>query len=227
MKKILIVDDDEKLNNLLKDYLSKFNFKVDSVTEGNLAFKYLKKSIPDCIILDVMLPGINGFEICKKIREQYTVPIIMLTARGEVTDKIVGLEIGADDYMAKPFEPRELVARIETILRRSQKSDVEKNIKTFGNLKMDMHSYRLWIDKKEISLSANEFQLLKILSSEKDRVYSRELLFEKMKGLDSESFDRSIDVMISRIRQKLGDNSLNPKYIKTVRGIGYKFIGKR
>ena len=224
-KTILIIDDDEKLNNLLSDYLSKFGFKVTAVTHPDDGLKTLKRDIPDIIILDIMLPEMDGFEVCKEIRKEYSVPIIMLTARGEVTDRIVGLELGADDYLPKPFEPRELVARIQSVLRRgseNSKSDVIK----FGKLVVDMRKHVVLLDSKNVDLTTMEFEILSLFVRNPGRVFTRDCIMDSIRGVECEAFDRSVDVLISRLRQKLNDDPQKPSLIKTVWGTGYMFIGK-
>lgn len=224
-KSILIIDDDKKLNSLLSDYLNKFGFKVTTVTHPKEGLKILKRELPDIIILDIMLPEMDGFEICKEIRKEYSVPIIMLTARGEVTDRIVGLEIGADDYLPKPFEPRELVARIQSVLRRgsaNQKSDILK----CGKLIIDLQKYEVLFDSNKIELTAMEFEVLSYLVKNCSRVLSRDQILDKLRGIEWESYNRSIDVLISRLRQKLNDDPKNPTLIKTIWGTGYKFVGE-
>ncbi len=223
-KTVLIIDDDKKLNNLLKDYLSKYDFKIITVTRPDDAFKALKRELPDIIILDIMLPDMDGFQVCKKIRSEFPIPIIMLTARGEVTDRIVGLELGADDYMPKPFEPRELVARIQSILRRSSenlKSDVLK----FGNLIVNFKKCEVLLDGKNIDLTTMEFEILSFFVTNSGKVLNRDQILDKVRGIEWESYNRSVDVLISRLRQKLNDDPKNPSLIKTIWGTGYKFVG--
>ncbi|MBN2440303.1 MAG: response regulator transcription factor [Spirochaetales bacterium] len=222
---ILIIDDDKKLCIILSEYLAAFNFKISFKTDPALGLQFLCNNPVDIIILDVMLPGMDGFTLCKKIREKWNTPIIMLTARGEVTDTIVGLEIGADDYMSKPFEPRELVARISAILRR-QHPDEEQRIKEFDDLRIDFNKRSIEIDGKRIDLTTLEFEVLTLLVSQPDRVFTRDQIQTKIKGYELHSFDRSIDVLMSRLRQKLKDDPGNPRYIKTIWGTGYVFIGK-
>lgn len=222
---ILIIDDDKKLNTLLTAYLSGFQFHVQSVTTPEAGLRYLEKTPPDLIVLDVMLPGMNGFEVCKQIRQTSDTPIIMLTARGEVSDRIVGLELGADDYLPKPFEPRELVARIQAIFRRQRKPITGKSeILQSGSLFIDPAKYTALLDNCPLNLTTLEFELLVLLAREPGRVFSREQLQEKLKGYEWEAFDRSIDVLVSRLRQKLKDDTRNPRYIKTIRGTGYTFL---
>lgn len=225
-KKVLIIDDDEKLNGLLAEYLSRYGFSVDSATSPSEAFAYIDKKPADIIILDIMLPEMDGFEVCKKIRAGYNIPIIMLTARGDVSDRIIGLELGADDYLPKPFEPRELVARIQTVLRRGG-APVKGGRERYGSLELDHRRYQAFKNGAALDLTTMEFAILALLAGRAGSVVTRDDVFEKIKGIDSESFDRSIDVAVSRIRSKLGDDPKNPEYILTVRGAGYMFIGRR
>jgi DNA-binding response OmpR family regulator len=224
-EKILIIDDDTKLNHLLKTYLSKYNYKVSSITQPDEALKQLRVSLPDLIILDIMLPGMDGFEVCREIRKHHSVPVIMLTARGEVSDRVVGLELGADDYLPKPFEPRELVARIQSVLRRSTRQPVLER-RQFGALVIDSQKRTAFLEGKDLDLTTNEFAMLSLFASNPGVVLNRDRIIEQTRGLDWDAFDRSIDVLISRLRQKLGDDPKNPNYIKTVWGAGYMFIAR-
>jgi len=221
---ILVIDDDQKLNTLLKTYLTKFGFSVITTTHPHAGLKQLKQQLPDLIILDVMLPDKNGFEVCKEIRQNYSVPIIMLTARGETTDRIVGLELGADDYLPKPFEPRELVARIESILRRSQNSISRQTMIRSKHISLDSTKLEAYRGKMKLELTTMEFDLLALFIQSPGKVFSRDQLLDHIRGLEWEAFNRSIDVLMSRLRQKLGDDSKQPKFIKTIRGVGYRFI---
>jgi DNA-binding response OmpR family regulator len=223
-KKILVIDDDRKLNQLLKDYLAKFDFTVTAYTHPQQGLKALKREKPDLIILDIMLPDMDGFEVCKKIRQDYLVPIIMLTARGEVTDRIVGLELGADDYLPKPFEPRELVARIQSILRRSR-PDVKTGIKRFGPITVDFNKHLVLLNDKPVEITSTEFEILKLFLRRPGMVLTREQILDNLWNIEADAFNRSVDVLVSRLRQKLGDDPKNPQFIKTVWGSGYMFIG--
>lgn len=225
-KKVLIIDDDEKLNRLLTEYLSRYGFRIDSATSPSAAFAYIDRKPADIIILDIMLPEMDGFEVCKRIRAGHDIPIIMLTARGDVSDRIVGLELGADDYLPKPFEPRELVARIQTVLRRGVTPGKCRR-ERYGSLELDHRRYQAFKDGTGLDLTTMEFAILALLAGKAGSVVTRDEVFEKIKGIDSESFDRSIDVAVSRIRSKMGDDPKNPEYILTVRGAGYMFIGRR
>lgn len=226
-KKILVIDDDLKLNRLLVDYLARFGFDTVTSPHPEEGLKTLKKIKPDLVILDVMLPDMDGFEVCRKIRRDISssVPIIMLTARGEVTDRIVGLEIGADDYLPKPFEPRELVARIQSILRRGG-TDTKADIKRFGTITVDFKKHLVQIGDQPLDLTTTEFEILKLFIRRSGIVLSREQILDHLWDIDGVAYNRSVDVLVSRLRQKLGDNPKEPRFIKTVWGSGYMFIGE-
>lgn len=222
---ILVIDDDQKLNDLLKEYLANFGFNVVTAITPSSGIEIIKSESPDLIILDVMLPEMDGFETLKEIRKEHSIPVIMLTARGEVTDRIVGLEIGADDYLPKPFEPRELVARIQSILRRKIIDTTAEVIK-IGNLVVDIQKQTALLDGNDLDLTTAEFMLLSLFVKKPGRVLNRDIILDSLKGLPWEVFNRSVDVLISRLRLKLNDDPKSPKFIKTVWGSGYKFIGK-
>jgi len=224
-KKILVIDDDQKLNELLKEYLAKFGFEVETVDHPHKGLAKLKHQQPDLIILDVMLPDMEGFEVCKEIRKNYSTPIIMLTARGEVTDRIVGLELGADDYLPKPFEPRELVARIQTVLRRGE-SKAMPETKRIDKLTVDFRKHSATLDNKPIELTTAEFEILSLFINNPWKLLNRDNLLDQLRGIEWDVFSRSVDVLVSRLRQKLNDDPKNPSYIKTVWGSGYMFIGE-
>jgi len=222
---LLLIDDDVKLNSLLTDYLHKFGFSVHAETHPEQGLKYISLKNPDLVILDVMLPGMDGFEVCRQIRKNFDTPVIMLTARGEVTDRIVGLEIGADDYIPKPFEPRELVARIQTVLRRGHSKNLARQI-TAGSLQIDLDKQSISIDNNPIELTTAEFEILKYLASNSGKILNRDQIMDRLRGIEWDAFNRSVDVLVSRLRQKLKDDPKQPKYIKTVWGSGYLFIGE-
>ncbi len=222
---ILIIDDDEKLNALLTDYLRKYNYSVKTATHPQEGLQTLKREQPDLIILDVMLPEMDGFEVCREIRKEYTTPVIMLTARGEVTDRIVGLELGADDYLPKPFEPRELVARIQTVLRRGRMSS-HTEIRRFGALSVDFRKRMIQLGNEPVELTSAEFEILSLFIDKAGKVLDRNYILDHVRGIEWEAFDRSVDVLISRLRQKLQDDPKNPRFIKTIWGTGYMFIGE-
>jgi DNA-binding response OmpR family regulator len=222
-KTILIIDDDEKLNRLLKDYLGNYGFTVQSAVNAEDGLKKIKTLLPQLIILDVMLPGMNGFEVCKQIRRSCTTPILMLTARGEVTDRIVGLELGADDYLAKPFEPRELVARIQSILRRTEHV-VTTPKRRFGPLLIDFQKQSVSLHGEPVDLTTSEFKALSLLADNGGIVLNRDRIMDALRGIDYEAFDRSVDITMSRLRSKLQDDPKSPTFIRTVWGTGYVFI---
>ena len=225
MKKIFVIDDDQKLNALLKDYLIKFDLNVISDTDPVKGLKNLKKINPDLIILDVMMPGMDGFEVCRRIRANSSIPIIMLTARGEVSDRVVGLELGADDYLPKPFEPRELAARIQSILRRGR-LDTSADIKTSGDLSINLKNHKVILADKKVDLTSAEFEILKMFMNRPGIVFSRNQILEHLWEIEWDVYSRSVDVLISRLRQKLGDDPRDPLYIRTVWGTGYMFVGE-
>ena len=225
MKTVLIVDDDRKLGRLLTDYLAKFGFKGVPAAHPDEAIRFLRRQVPDIIILDVMLPGRDGFEICKDIRRDYSVPIIMLTARGETADRVLGLELGADDYLSKPFEPRELVARIQSVLRRGAGAAAPPDRLRHGTLVLDFHRREAILRGGSVDLTAMEFEVLALFARSPGKVMDRDHILDRTKGLEWEPYNRSIDVLISRLRQKLGDDPRKPAFLKTVRGAGYMYIG--
>jgi DNA-binding response OmpR family regulator len=222
---ILIIDDDEKLNRLLTDFLAEFGFKTLTAIHPEDGLKKLSRKSPDLVILDVMLPGMDGFEVCKTIRQHSLVPIIMLTARGELMDKVVGLELGADDYLPKPFEPRELVARIHSVLRRAKKIDKTRP-QSFDRLEIDFPRQLVKLDGNIVDLTTNEFAALALLAGNPGKVFNRDEILQELRGIDCDAFNRSVDITMSRLRQKLNDDPKNPAFIKTVWGTGYVFIGE-
>jgi DNA-binding response OmpR family regulator len=222
---ILIIDDDEKLNRLLTDFLGEFGFITLTATHPEEGLKKLNKKAPDLVILDVMLPGMDGFEVCKRIRQQSLVPIIMLTARGELMDKVVGLELGADDYLPKPFEPRELVARIHSVLRRTKKIDKTRP-QSFDRLEIDFAKRIARLDGDILDMTTNEFAALALLSGNPGKVFNRDEILQELRGIDCDAFNRSVDITMSRLRQRLNDDAKSPTFIKTVWGTGYVFIGE-
>ena len=230
MLSVLIVDDDAQIRQLLKDYLAGFGMSVTGVTDGTAMAEALNKNTFDLVILDLMLPGEDGLSICRSLRSKSDIPILMLTARGEAMDRVVGLEVGADDYIVKPFEPRELVARIQSIMRRSRagrEATKEKKEAVFLGWHLDLILRQLVSPTQVvIPLSNAEFRLLAVLVEHPNRVLSREFLLDEARGRGMELFDRSIDILISRVRQKLNDDPRTPTLIKTVRGEGYLFEAK-
>jgi DNA-binding response OmpR family regulator len=222
--RILIIDDDVNLNDLLTEYLQGFGHKLASETTAAAGRLHLRRELPDLLILDVMLPDTDGLTLCREFRAEYDLPIIMLTARGEVADRVMGLEMGADDYLPKPFEPRELVARIQSVIRRA-KDRVSGTVLACDGLRLDTETRRVELDGNEIELTTMEFVLLRDLMESRGRVMSRDRLIERLRGIDADVFDRSIDMLISRLREKLGDGPKQPRFIRTVRMGGYQFVG--
>ena len=224
MEKILIIDDDIQLSKLIEEFLETFNYEITTIHEPEPALEFLQKNTMDLVILDIMLPGIDGFQALRKIREHSQIPVIMLTARGEVTDKIVGLELGADDYLAKPFEPRELLARIQSILRRSSSPATMVDILEFQHLTINKLKQEVLLDKEILHLSTSEYEALLLFAENPGKVMDREIMVESLRGITWQSYDRSVDVLVSRLRNKLGDSTNKIRFIKTIHGIGYKFI---
>ena len=223
-KTVLLVDDEKTLVKALKFNLEKEGFQVEEAFDGEEALEKAFNLNPDIIILDLMLPGLDGFEVCREIRKKEEIPIIMLTAKGEDIDKVLGLELGADDYMTKPFNPRELVARIKAILRRSSVKDesLRKQIQ-IGSMQIDLLQQRVRLGEQEIDLTAKEFALLSYLASNAGRVYSREQLLEQIWGYNYYGDARTVDVHIRHLREKIEEDPSNPQLILTVWGTGYKF----
>jgi DNA-binding response OmpR family regulator len=221
--RVLIVDDDERLNQLLTEYLTRFGYSVRAVTHPDAGLRALKTDPPDLLVLDIMLPDTDGLKVCRTVRETSRIPIIMLTARGDVADRIVGLELGADDYLPKPFEPRELVARMQAVLRRGV--HVDEDIVRVGALEVNWTTQTASLKGRALALTTAEFALLGFLVRNRGRVLSRDRIMEAMRGVDWEAYDRSIDVLVSRVRQKLGDDAKRATFIRTVRGVGYSFTG--
>jgi len=220
-RKLLIIDDDEKLAEPLKTYLQRFDFVLESETQPLDAIQRLHNEAFDLVILDIMLPQIDGFETCRRIRQHSQVPIIMLTARGEVMDRVVGLEMGADDYLPKPFEPRELVARIQNILKRSADSH-SLEVYEVGDLKVDLKRKLVEKSGHTIDITSNELALLTLLIQNQHKVFSRDEIMQALRGIDADIYSRAIDVLVSRLRQKLQRAEL----IRTVRGVGYQFVAR-
>ncbi|EFL54333.1 MULTISPECIES: response regulator transcription factor [Bacillota] len=224
MSRILIVEDELDLANIIKDYLVKELYEVEICTEGDKAIEIFDKFKPSLVILDLMLPGMNGYEICQNIRIKSTIPILILSAKIDEFDKVKGLNLGADDYITKPFRPRELLARVNAQLRRSQVFNKENlEIIDIENIRIYTKEYKVEKNGRDLDLSRNEFELLVFLSKNPKQVFSREQLYERIWGFDSYGDLNTVTVTINRLRQKIEDNPKNPKYILTVWGVGYKF----
>ncbi len=222
-KRVLVVDDDVKTVELVKIYLNRDGYRVLTAYDGVDALRLAREGYPDLIVLDLMLPGIDGLEVCRTLRDESDVPIIMLTAKTMDQDKLVGLNLGADDYVTKPFSPRELAARVRAVLRRLPGERGPEQIKR-GELTVNFDKHEASLAGNLLNLTTVEFKLLGVLAKESGRVFSRAQLIEKALGYDFEGFDRTIDVHILNLRRKLEPDPSHPKYIKTVYGVGYKLL---
>ena len=227
-ERILMIEDDVSLASMVVEYLRTAGMQVDAAHDAASGLAALPRVKPDAVILDVMLPDLDGFEVCRRIRASSSVPVLMLTARGDDTDRIVGLELGADDYLPKPFNPRELLARIRAVLRRSNatRSGV-RDVMRFGRLEIDSASRMVALGDVPCALTSYQFDLLHALASNAGRVMSRERLMDRLRGETLEAFDRSIDVHVSRIRAAIEDDPRRPRRIITVRGAGYVFASEQ
>lgn len=225
-ERVLIVDDDAKLRELLTRYLSRFGFTPSSTGSPRDAIARVRRGEADLVLLDVMLPEMGGFDALRTIREISSVPVIMLTARGETSDRVLGLELGGDDYLPKPFDPRELVARAHAVLRRRTAPKPASGVLTAGPLELNMEAYTARLDGTPLELTSGEFILARLLAENAGNVVSRDKIASALGADGIGAFDRSVDVMVSRLRAKLGDDPVSPKFIRTVRGIGYLFLCK-
>ena len=223
---LLMIDDDVKLVALVREYLGPHGFELRASHDGNAGIAAIRASEPALVILDVMLPGADGLEVCRRVRQFSRVPILMLTARGDDTDRIVGLELGADDYLPKPFNTRELLARIRAILRRSDgaRSDTGASTLRVGSLAIDAGARTVTAHGRAVELTTAEFDILHALARQAGRVLSRDELLQQVHGEGWAAYDRSIDVHVSRIRQKIGDDPRQPALLKTIRGAGYQLV---
>lgn len=230
--RVLIVEDDERLANLSKDYLESNGLEVGVINNGKQAIDHIIAEQPDLVVLDLMLPGADGLEVCREVRNQYNKPILMLTARTDDVDQVLGLEMGADDYVPKPVRPRVLLARIRALLRRNEGQETievaEEETKNerlqFGELMIDNGAREVRLEGNAVDLTSAEYDLLWLLASNAGKILSREEIFECLRGIEYDGQDRSIDVRVSRIRPKVGDDPMNPRRIKTVRSKGYLFV---
>jgi len=225
-KRVLVVDDDVKTVELVKLYLNRDGYKVLTAYDGVEALRLAREAHPDLIVLDLMLPGIDGLKVCRTLRAESDVPIIMLTARTTEQDRLTGLDLGADDYVTKPFSPKELAARVRAVFRRLPGETIERGPEEIqhGKLTVNFLKHEASLAGMPLNLSSIEFKLLGVLVREPERVFSRAQLIEKALGYDFEGFDRTIDVHILNLRRKLEPDPSHPKYIKTVYGVGYKFV---
>jgi len=226
-KKVLIIEDEKAISDIIKFNLAKEGFEVETAYDGESGLGKALEWKPDLILLDIMLPIMDGFQVCKKVREVSSVPILMLTAKEEEVDKVLGLELGADDYITKPFGMRELIARIKSNMRRTEMSNVSQSmpslIQEYGNLEVDLNRYEIRKNGTALDLTLREFELLKYLAERENKVFSREQLLEEVWGYEYYGDIRTVDVTVRRLREKLEDDSSDPKYIMTKRGIGYYF----
>ena len=221
-KRILVVDDEKKIVEIVRAYLERDGFKVTVAYDGKAALDSARRFSPDLIVLDLMLPQISGWDVCRTLRRESNVPIIMLTARDETTDKIVGLELGADDYVTKPFGPKELISRVKAVLRRSEGNMVSRNKLSVGDLEIDIDRRRVKRGDEAIELTQIEFDLLKTLAEQPGRVFSRMQLLDRVQGDAYEGYDRTIDSHIKNLRKKIEPDPNHPRHIITVYGVGYK-----
>lgn len=226
-KKILVVDDEPQIVSVIKAYLEKSGFEVITAEEGQQAFALFRTEKPDFMILDLNLPGMDGLDICRVVRKESDIPILMLTARVEETDRLIGLELGADDYVVKPFSPKEVVARVRTILRRvtpaeTAKVEIPTEIIQVGDLRIDSEQHRVWLADRSIELTPTEFDILLVMARQPKRVFSRFQIMEQAQGSAFEGYERTIDAHIKNIRIKLEPDPKKPVYIHTVFGVGYK-----
>ncbi|CAG0935079.1 Alkaline phosphatase synthesis transcriptional regulatory protein PhoP [Thermoflexales bacterium] len=223
MKTILVVDDEPKIVQLARDYLEHAGFTVLTASDGPMALHAARASKPDLIVLDLGLPQTDGLDVTRALRKDSDVPIIMLTARSEESDKLIGLELGADDYITKPFSPKELVARVRTVLRRTDRATRAEEIIRVADLTLDVPRLRLTVGDNPIELTPTEFQLLATLARQPGRIFTRGQLLDAVHGIAFESYERAIDAHIKNIRRKIEPNSREPRYLLTVYGMGYKF----
>tara|TARA_B100000700_G_C14988148_1_gene829906 strand:- start:253 stop:936 length:684 start_codon:yes stop_codon:yes gene_type:complete len=221
MSNILIVEDEKKIAELLRDYLKQAGFDIHILTRGDKVIPWIKNNLLDIILLDLMLPGMNGIEVCRDIRKFSQIPIIMITAQTEEIDRLLGLELGADDYISKPFSPREVVARVKAVLRRvGQSSSAGNEIESIG-IRLNEETHQIWINEQEVSFTPVEFGLLKVFISNPERVFSREELLNKVQGYDFVGYDRTIDTHVKNLRKKLTKHGID-NAIFSVYGVGYR-----
>jgi two-component system, OmpR family, response regulator BaeR len=220
-RNILIVEDEERIARLLQEYLEREGYRASIVSRGDQAVAQVRKKAPDLMLLDLMLPGMDGLAVCREVRKFSNLPIIMTTAKVEEIDRLLGLEIGADDYICKPFSAREVVARVKAVLRRVQAEPEEKNL-VLGPFVLDEHTHRVTISGRYLDLTPSEFTLLQVLLSQPERVFSRDELLARLQGYDCEGYDRTIDTHIKNLRKKLAEHLPDQEIIATVYGLGYK-----
>ena len=226
--RVLVVDDEPSIVELVRFTLEREGFTTEVATSGQQALAMVRRQAPDLVLLDLMLPGTDGLEVCRQLRQMGNVPIIMLTARASEVDKVVGLELGADDYITKPFSPRELVARVRAVLRRATSpagggaGPPESQELQVGDIRMDLARHQVWVGSRQVELTPKEFELLRTFMAHRGIVLTRELLLDKVWGYDFAGDTRTVDVHVVRLRHKLEDDPARPRYIETVRGVGYR-----
>ncbi|MEW6717030.1 MAG: response regulator transcription factor [Chloroflexota bacterium] len=222
-QKILVVDDELEIVKLVRAYLERAGFAVVTASEGRQALAVFRHERPNLVVLDLNLPGMDGLDVCRALRRDSDVPIIMLTARIDETDRLIGLELGADDYIVKPFSPREVVARVRTVLRRTEGTPVRPEVIAAAGVTLDMTQRAARLNDRPLDLTTMEFDLLALLAEHPGQVFTRLQLLEHTQDAAYEGYERTIDVHIKNLRKKLGDNSSAPRFIETVRGVGYRF----
>jgi DNA-binding response OmpR family regulator len=223
MKQILVVEDERRIAQIVRDYLERAGYRVTIASSGPEALVAAQARVPDLIVLDLGLPQMDGLDVTRKLRKESTVPIIMLTARVDESDKVMGLELGADDYVTKPFSPKELVARVRSVLRRTEAAPEANAVIRAGEVTLDRPRMQAKIAGRSLDLTPSEFELLSTLARHTGRVFTRAQLLDSIRGVEVESFDRAVDAHIKNLRRKLEPDPRNPKYVLTVHGIGYKF----
>lgn len=220
---ILVVEDEPKMVKLARDYLERSSYRVISAPDGRTALAMFRDERPNLVVLDLNLPGMDGLDVCRALRRESDVPIIMLTARVEEMDRLIGLELGADDYITKPFSPRELVARVRAVLRRVKGDVYQPGLLRSGNLEIDLPGHRVSRDGEPVTLSRTEFNLLAVLAQHPGQTFTRAQLLNRLHGVAYDGYDRSIDAHIKNLRRKLESDAADPQYIQTVYGVGYRF----
>ena len=221
-KRILVVDDEKQIVDIVRAYLSREGYQVMAAYDGPGAVDMARRENPDLVVLDLMLPGLSGWDVCRKLRQESAVPIIMLTAREEVADRIVGLELGADDYVSKPFDPRELVARVRAVLRRGEAPETQVEVIDQGDLRIEIATRQVSVAGRNVELTPTEFDLLNVMARQPGRVFSRGQLLDRLQGDDYDGYERTIDSHVKNLRKKLAPDAGQPHYITTVHGIGYR-----
>ncbi|TMC31409.1 MAG: response regulator transcription factor [Chloroflexi bacterium] len=227
MKTILVVDDEPQIVQLVRDYLEHGGFKVLVAADGSSALRIVSTLHPDLVVLDLGLPGMDGLDVTRSLRRNGALPIVMLTARADESDKLVGLELGADDYLVKPFSPKELVARVRSVLRRSEAAQAPRDLIRVGELELNLPSLQLTIAGRPVELTQTEFQLLSTMARQPGRVFSRAQLLNAVHGVEVESYERAIDAHVKNLRRKIEPEPHNPRYLLTVFGVGYRFADAR